>query len=96
MANRPQLVATTFNDYIGGEVSYGFRLADDYDNTYSNTFDESVLYVSDAELLRHAAESFEDSDLVGYHILQTAESAGITINGKYYDANEVEEMLESV
>lgn len=97
MSNHAELSAITFTTAFNLDESYGFILNDTYGGAYCTTFEQSILDASDKELLLYAVETMDNADDAGYHILVgVREGSGITINGKFYDSDEVNEMLESV
>jgi|CXWL01.1.fsa_nt_gi hypothetical protein len=91
MSAKVNLVATEFKSYLG--VTYGFRLYDDYGQTYANNIDAAEWSVlDDMKLLQFALENTnENSDSIFDNVRDMGE--GITINGNYYDHEEIQQYL---
>ena len=51
MSNRVSIVRTKF-EKISGDISYGFRIYDDYDNDYNNCMDDSIWTMSSLAFLK--------------------------------------------
>jgi hypothetical protein len=91
MSNRADLVATQFVTK-NGESSYGYRLYDDYATIYSNYDAASIMDISDFDLLAKVKDevSYEGKGILDYI---REEKVGITINGNYYDWDEIKHIF---
>ena len=93
MSNRCHIVRTEFKNIFDGEVTYGFRLYDDYESMYSNLYEASIKDMSDMDLLREARELCRDKDSDVFASLCENED-GIDIDGTYYEWDEIKSVLE--
>lgn len=91
MSSKVTLVSTKFESVTG--TTFGFRLYDDYGQTYCNNMDAAEWSVmDDMKLLNFALENITDeSDKILDNLKDMSE--GITINGNYYDYEEIEQYL---
>lgn len=92
MANRVMIHVTKFVDLDSegkeGSVSYGLRVADDYEATYSNLLKkEQIVGASPREILGLAIEIDVRSHAMIEHAQEHHE--GITIGGDYYTWAEI-------
>jgi len=84
------LVGTTFTETTG-DVSYGFRMYDEYEKTYCNIL-ESPPPEDDLELLQVALEYTDDISKAMFDFMREHET-GLTINGTYYDWEEIADIV---
>ena len=87
--NRPTLLSTTFVD-MSVETSYGYRLFDDYGQTYCNI--GSYLIEDDLELLQFAMENSDDYSRTLFKFL-IEDQKGLNINNSWYDFDEIKHIL---
>jgi hypothetical protein len=89
MSNRPMLITTIFENYPSHYLSYGFRMCDDYAQTYCNSMERSVLDLSPLEFLELVVYSWTDdvvTDIVDYML---ENSVGIFINDTWFDWDQI-------
>jgi len=86
MSNRVTVQATVFKNHPQGLETFGYRMFDDYDQTYDNTFD--AVPDNDLELLRHA---LANCDGIAGSMLEYVEenNTGIYIGDTWYDWDEI-------
>lgn len=86
------LVATKFENICAGEVTYGFRMYDDYFTAYDNLMEAPE--TDDLKLLAYCKQQYSDSSDIGSALddLQEMEK-GIEINGQWYDWNEIKHLF---
>jgi hypothetical protein len=89
MSNRVALVSTEFKD-TQGNVTYGYRLRDDYDDTYRDSMD--ALITDDLELL---ASALRQVGSPADSLCATAKIDGISINDNWYDAADIAHVFEA-
>ena len=83
MANRVQLIATTFIDK-GGTATYGYRLFDECDQTYGNHYEKPI--ANDMDLLQRVINDEDDKTA---WLLAYAEADGIYVNSTWYGTKEI-------
>jgi hypothetical protein len=88
--NKPTVQRTVFTNHHNNSKSYGFRVYDDYGQTYCNILEESGLKKSDEEFLVLVSEMADD---VADAMLDFAMDHGITIDDVFYDAEWVRSVL---
>jgi len=91
MSNRVTLQSTTFQNHPSKEETHGYRMYDDYGQSYNNLLDKKQMEdMSDADLLHEAANSGDDvMDAMIEHAIEN----GMFINDEWYDGEEVQSML---
>lgn len=91
MSNRAHFTRTKFSDVDGGNVTFGYRAADDfvmyYDDTWATPGPES-----DLEFLAHIIETGSESvqDLISWI---AAEEKGCYINGDWHTYEEIRDVV---
>jgi hypothetical protein len=85
----PTLVTCEFHNTTG-EVTKGYRLYDEYGQTYCNTW--QTIPEDDLEILELAIKDADDNAKTFFNFMKETES-GITINGEWYDFEQVEDLL---
>lgn len=93
MSSEVCIVRTEFKNITDGEVSYCFRLFDDYEAMYSNLYGPEIKDMSDMDLLREASQlcSEKDSEML---VSLCDNEDGIDIDGTYYEWDEIMSILE--
>lgn len=89
MSSSITLTGCEFKD-VGGEASFGFRIADDYEKTYDN-FGEALIK-DDLELLKYAVECADEKSEAMFEFMNENEK-GIEINGSWYDYEQVKDII---
>jgi hypothetical protein len=88
MSNHVMLTATTFiNHAEGGTKTYGYRLYDDYGQTYNNTLEKID---DDLELLAAVVRDEPAGYMFDY---MNENKRGLSINGTWYDYEEIEHLI---
>ena len=91
MPNRVTLQATKFKNIPDGKTTQGFRMYDDYNQAYDNTWD--AIPEDDGDVLRKVAvESYDEATRA---MLAYAKEEGIYINDSWYTAEQVLAMMRS-
>lgn len=91
MSNRATLQRTEFKNLPQGDTTFGWRIYDDYGQTYSNILSKEDVEKSDEELLQQVS-SFGDE--VSSVIIDFALEHGIYIGNQWYDADWVQKTLD--
>jgi hypothetical protein len=86
MSNRVTIQRTKFTNYDTDEKSFGYRLYDDYGQSYSNIMDERELKSSDEDFFNLVCDS---ADEVGDAMISHALEHGIYIDSNWYEANQL-------
>lgn len=86
------LVRTKFTDLRTGNESFGYRIFDNYDADYGMFTDNHEPADCDKEFLCDISNGASEG--VG-EMIEWAIEHGIDIDGKFYGAKEVQEMLDS-
>lgn len=89
MSNQLNLVATKFEN-LDGDISYGFRIYDDYGKTYYNLDTEMVK--DDLDLLQLVIDNPDNISETMLDYIQENES-GILINNNWYDWDEIKDLF---
>lgn len=90
MGNQITIEPTEFINVRSGEKTFGFRLYDDYGQTYDNTWD-SILD-DDMEILKKVMKS--DDAFVSDAISFIRENEkGIDIGGEWYDWEQIKHII---
>ena len=94
MSNSINLVATTFVAHAQEtKDTHGFRYYDDYCKGYCNQAEAPI--EDDLELLAYAIEVGPDYDALSALLDHVASGEhGVTINGQYYDWDEIKHLVE--
>lgn len=87
MSNRVSFIRTEFKDYSG--TSYGFRVSDDYSQSYGNLLEGSAS-TDDAEFLQYVREN--ENDEISAQIEFSMEN-GAYIDAEFYDGYEFSQLL---
>ncbi len=90
MSNRISLIATKFTNIKTGHETLGYRLYDDYEQIYDNTF-ESVPD-DDIEFLQMVYDRCDEYSAILNYLWETKK--GININEEYYDWDEIKGVFE--
>ncbi len=87
------LVATKYEDIRSGEITWGFRVYDEYETFYCNTLEESEAKTEDdIEFLKIAMQYYIENSDGGSFFDSIAEmKLGLNINDEYYDWEEISE-----
>ena len=92
MSNQVTLMATTFTQPASTVPdTHGFRMYDSYSKTYDNNSESPIM--DDIELLQYAL-SVEDEIVTGMIDHLKSMEKGMTINGVWYDYDEIKVYLE--
>jgi hypothetical protein len=90
MGNRITVVATEFKTKAGD--TYGYRMYDDYGQTYCNLFDESIMSMPDLEILGQVVDNLDDvSKAMVDHCNEMQQ--GIMVNDNWYDYDEIKDII---
>lgn len=75
-----------------GDVSYGYKMYDDYYMGYDNNAEAEIMELSDFDLIKVAIDNpcQVSDDLFSY---MKEEKEGITVNGTYYEWDEVSHLF---
>lgn len=93
MSNTVRIITTKFVNTKDGTESFGFRIFDDYENLYSNLYDERIKDFSPLELLKEASDLCADKD--SEMLVSVAENeSGVEIDGEYFEWDEIKSVLE--
>jgi hypothetical protein len=94
MSNTLTLIPTKFQDIRSGDVTYGYRIFDSYDDSYSNTWES--IPDDDMEFLKmvldETVENYSQVVLEMFNFLQENEK-GLDIDGTFYDFEDIKEIL---
>ena len=90
------LVATKFENIAQGDVSYGFRMYDDYMTAYDNLMKAPEL--DDLKLLEYALNTYvkgssSDGEICGALLYLKESENGIEINGEWYDWEQIKDLF---
>ena len=94
MSNRAFIQPTIFSDTPDGELTYGWRLFDDYAKTYENSMPKELwdrLVNDDLSFMRHVMDNIDE---VGDNILDSVVGNGLYIGGSWYDWEDVKHLWE--
>jgi hypothetical protein len=92
MSNKASLLATSFEDCTG--KSYGFRMYDDYAQTYCNSMEGNTLKIPPLELLDLIISEYSD-EIIDDIIMSIWETnSGMYINDDWYEYKDLKETLE--
>src|SRR5439155_26168893 len=100
MSNTVTIKRTKFEDMIGGDVSYGYRIYDNYSPTICHVDmfpSEKDVPESDLDLLKlinRDSQSNEDIDEILNYCHENR--SGLEIDGTWYDWSEIQAILEEV
>lgn len=89
MSNRLTIEPTEFKDVRSGNITYGVRVYDDYDQKYDNNWES--IPDDDMEVLSKTLNSDGMSD---FFELVKAEEKGLYIGDQWYDFEEIQKILE--
>ena len=92
MSNCAGIKGTIFTDIHTGDLSYGYRIYDDYGQSYNNRLNEDQIK-NDMVLLEQVCHNLEDTVAAGIIDCMIEDNYGITINGNYYDYEEIKDQL---
>lgn len=105
MSNQISIERTEFRSWSNGklETSYGYRIYDNYDKSYNNTFaspdaadDEGKLPDEDLTLLKIVArDSINDEAIAALLSHVTENQIGVTIDGVFYEWDEIKKIVEA-
>ena len=93
MGNRVTIEATKFVTKDG--ETYGFRMYDDYDQTYYNNHEIDTLTLGDMDLLDIALDNTDERMGEMFSFVKEEEK-GIYINDTWYDFDEIKDKLIAV
>jgi hypothetical protein len=92
MSNRVSIVTTQFTNIReeSEPATYGFRMYDDNDQLYNNTWDS--IPKTDMEILKRVLEddSYEVSDMLDF---VRDNKTGIYIDGNWYEWNKIKDVI---
>jgi len=99
MSNPITIEPTEFIDVRSGCKTYVFRIWDDYDSCYDNTFES--IPDDDLELLKMIVDNcnqprFSEGAMEVMIAFVAEENLGITIGGTYYEWNKIRGILEEL
>lgn len=97
MSNNLTIVPCEFKNVRSGEVSYGYRLFDDYTSVYDNTWES--IPDDDMEFLKELVQAVKDSN--NNEIMNALEFVvewqnSITIGKTEYQFEEIKEILQNL
>lgn len=93
MSNPITLQATKFVNFPQGDETLGFRIYDNYGALYVNTLE--AIPEDDMSLLQLVLAEYADGDINDMlsHIEEL--ETGLTINGNYYEWEQIQPLFES-
>ena len=91
--NRVTLQATTFVNEPQSHKNYGYRIYDDHDQAYDNTFESPI--TDDLELLAKAMESSNDTVAETLNFVAKNET-GLCINDNWYEWDDIKHLWDEV
>lgn len=89
MSNRLTIEPTEFKDVRSGNITYGVRVYDDYDQKYDNNWES--IPDDDMEIL---AKTLNSDGMSDFFELVKAEEKGLYIGDQWYDFEEIQKILE--
>lgn len=90
MSNRAAIVTTKFINVKEGNNSVGFRVYDDYMQTYDNTWED--IPDNDMDVLKRVMGS-DDNKIVDLFDSMRENKKGIEIDGTWYDWEEIKDII---
>lgn len=84
MSNTLNIVATEFRNRHSEESTYGFRIYDDYGQTYCNLLTEEEFKSDDLDLFQIVLENLDDTSRSMIDGVKEL-SEGVYINGSFYE-----------
>jgi len=93
MSNCATITGTMFTDIHNGNVSYGFRISDDYGTAFGYTPEDSVR--KDMQLLEQVLLFMDDSVIAGIIDCVIEDEFGMTINGNFYEYAEIKDVIDA-
>lgn len=98
MSNRVTLQRTVFQnvrqDGTEAEKSFGYRMYDDYGQTYDNTLEAEQVQVSDEELLRYVRDNGNEMTDEMISFLRDSDGHGLYIDDNWHDWEWVKKALD--
>jgi hypothetical protein len=91
MSNRISLTATTFIDHPNDDKSFGFRMYDDFGQTYNNCCDS--LITDDFDLLQYAYNNQDEVSGVMFEWISENGGHGMYINDTWYEWDEIQHIF---
>lgn len=88
MSNRVTLQTTVFQNYKEDTKSFGYRMYDDYGQTYCNTLEEKDLNKTPLKFLAFIKDKLDEA---GDAMMEHALEHGMYINGSWYENEEIVE-----
>jgi hypothetical protein len=92
MSNCATITSTMFTDIHNGNVSYGFRISDDYGASYGLT---PTCVKNDVEILGQVLLCMCDSVIAGIIDCIIEDEFGMTINGNFYEYAEIKDIIDA-
>lgn len=89
MASQVNLVTCEFHNTTG-EITKGYRIYDDYGQTYCNTWE--TIPTDDLDILELAIED-ADTNAKSFFDFIKGHEVGISINGTWYDFADIADLL---
>jgi hypothetical protein len=93
MADCTTIRRTEFRNLAGGEVTYGFRIYNDFDQSYSNTL--GGIPQDDMELLRLAKEKHGIDTVQEIFDALEQQEEGIYVDETYYEWEQIKHLFKS-
>jgi hypothetical protein len=83
MSNKIVIQKTEFKNIPQGDILYGYRMYDDYDQTYGNIMEKEDMELPPLEFIQKIEPYFDEAahDMFKFAL---HEKHGIEIDGKYY------------
>lgn len=95
MSDQTCVVRTKFEDMRTGSATFGWRLYDNYSNTYNNFFTEADIPEDDLELLAMVVNDAMSNENVRQFFNWLIENEeGISIDNEDYSFEQIKETLE--
>ena len=85
MSNRITIQRTVFKNFNTENETYGYRIYDDYGQSYSNIMDLDELKLNDNDFIHAAHDMFDDISNAMFEF--ALEQGHITIDDTYYNIN---------
>jgi hypothetical protein len=82
MSNKATIQRTIFFNVPKGEKTYGYRIYDDYGQSYSNTMTEEDMELSPEDFLRKVVPHLDDTGSSIFHV--SFDTGGIYIDDEWF------------
>ena len=94
MSNRATLQRCTFSDYPSEHKHFGYRLYDEYSQSYDNTLDETIFKLEPLDFLRDTVfrDNSDNVEAIFDNIRENQK--GIYIDDNWFDWDEIQEIFK--